>query len=165
MSEEETENARPFPQISENSDQEKIPQLPEQIARSLQRQGIDPDDPQVALILSQVAHFQGPMPHPDIMAGYNEIYPQAAELIFSNFESQSEHRRHIEKKQVLGSEIRQYVSQVSSFLIALSGLGISGYLGLTTDRWLVPIVIALVAVGGPSTATILSRWIAERYRD
>ena len=40
--------------------------------------------------------FVGPLPHPEILARYEEVLPGAAERIFTNAENQSAHRRKVE---------------------------------------------------------------------
>jgi len=58
----------------------------------------------------QVAHvsqtrFSGPLPHPDILARYEQILQGAADRIISMAEAQSRHRQELEAK-VIGSDIK-----------------------------------------------------------
>lgn len=54
------------------------------------------------LAIGQEIHHlhQGPLPHPDILAGYENILPGAADRIITLAESEATHRREIEKKAV-----------------------------------------------------------------
>lgn len=49
------------------------------------------------LIIAQQVH-SGPLPHPEILRGYDSIIPGAAERILRMAETQSEHRQSIEKQ-------------------------------------------------------------------
>lgn len=49
--------------------------------------------------------FSGPIPPPEILGGYNDLIPGAAERIFAMAEKQAEHRRGIERDAV-SEEIR-----------------------------------------------------------
>ena len=51
------------------------------------------------------AFFGGPIPPPDILAGYNEVVPGAADRIITMAETQSRHRQEIEKS-IINSDIR-----------------------------------------------------------
>ena len=42
--------------------------------------------------------FSGPLPHPDIMKGYDDIVPGAAERILKMAENQQNHRFKLEEK-------------------------------------------------------------------
>lgn len=49
------------------------------------------------LIYAEQVHL-GPLPHPEIMKGYDMVVPGAAERILKMAETQSEHRQSIEKE-------------------------------------------------------------------
>ena len=42
--------------------------------------------------------YSGPLPPPEILEKYKEIYPDAPAIIFDTFKKQSEHRMSLEKK-------------------------------------------------------------------
>lgn len=50
--------------------------------------------------------FQGPLPHPDTLARYDEIVPGSAEWIVKRFLEQGEHRMQLEKM-VIENDIKQ----------------------------------------------------------
>jgi len=41
-------------------------------------------------------YYTGPLPHPELMKGYDEILPGAADRILQSFEHEGTHRREIE---------------------------------------------------------------------
>lgn len=58
-----------------------------------------PENGQVGVVArSRTESFSGPLPHPSILKGYNELVPDAAERILKAFEKQNEHREFIEKE-------------------------------------------------------------------
>jgi len=50
-------------------------------------------------------HYEGPLPHPSILQGYNQVVPGSAERIISMAEQQAKHRQELEKA-VIGADIR-----------------------------------------------------------
>ncbi len=71
--------------------------------------------------------FSGPLPPPDIMEGYNNIVPNAAERIITVFESEVKHRHDLERKQVEDENqdrIRAHrlimLGQVMGFILAVA---------------------------------------------
>ena len=66
--------------------------------------------------------FSGPIPHPAILADYNEVVPNAAERIIAMAEKQSKHRIEIEK-QVIKNDIRSsHLGKILGFLLALTSI-------------------------------------------
>ena len=57
--------------------------------------------------------FVGPLPHPEILAQYEEVLPSAAERIFTNVESQSAHRRKVEMVSPTRVEVSHFVPSPS----------------------------------------------------
>lgn len=79
--------------------------------------------------------FSGPLPHPEILEGYERVLPGSADRILSMAENEGEHRRTIEKTIVKTDIIRSYLGLGSGFIIALVGLGGSIYLGINDKPW------------------------------
>jgi len=85
-------------------------------------------------IITEQFAFQGPIPHPSILAGYEQVLPGAADRIISLAESETKHRHEMEKKildaEIAGnrSEVREVLmGQVFAFIIALSTIGSGAY--------------------------------------
>ncbi len=68
-----------------------------------------------------------PLPHPDILDGYDKRIKNGAERFMREFETQSEHRRELEKKQVEEPLKLNKQGQMFGFIIALMGLLLTGY--------------------------------------
>ncbi|WP_287668547.1 MULTISPECIES: DUF2335 domain-containing protein [unclassified Microcystis] len=79
--------------------------------------------------------FSGPIPHPTILKGYEEVLPGSADRILSMTEKEGEHRRKIETELVKNDNIRSYLGQIAGFTIAIVGLGGSIYLGINDKVW------------------------------
>ena len=47
--------------------------------------------------------YQGPLPPPETLRGYNELIPNAAERIFAVFEKQAAHRMNEEREERIAS--------------------------------------------------------------
>lgn len=84
------------------------------------------------VLITSEQHFQGPVPPPALLAGYDEIVPGAADRIISMTEKQLEHRLNIENK-VIESKIKDSKLGmilgffVATFVIAVGGMAI--YMG------------------------------------
>lgn len=64
--------------------------------------------------------FQGPLPPPAILEGYNKLVPNAAERILQMAERQSEHRIEMEKKVVASNIKNSNRGTIFAFIIAMS---------------------------------------------
>lgn len=83
------------------------------------------------LVTRQLELYQGDLPHPDILQGYNNLYPKAAEEIIKNGIAESDHRRNMDKK-FLDSQIHaHYLGQILAFTFGLILVLGSIYLILT----------------------------------
>ena len=71
------------------------------------------------IVLNKLEIYQGDLPHPDILSGYNRLYPKAAERIIENGIAESEHRRRLEET-YLSSNIKAHrLGQILGFIVAL----------------------------------------------
>ncbi len=101
--------------------------------------------------------FSGPVPHPDILLGYNEIVPDAAERILRMAEQDAEHQRNIEMTALKAAASETKRGQIFGLLIGLSALIVSGaaaYLGQTE----VAMMIGGTTVVGLVTVFVVGRW-------
>jgi uncharacterized membrane protein len=83
--------------------------------------------------------FSGPVPHPQLLAQYNEALPNGADRIVKLTENQAAHRQAMESR-----------SQIFTFVIAMVALagGIALIaLGYSAEG-LVPLVAAIAGLGG-----------------
>jgi uncharacterized membrane protein len=63
--------------------------------------------------------FSGPLPHPEVLARYNEVIPGGAERILAMAERQSEHRESLESKVVDANLASQKNGSLRAFILAL----------------------------------------------
>lgn len=77
----------------------------------------------------------GPIPAPEILREYDDVYPGAAKIILDDFQKNSEHIRNKEKKQILGEIERDKRGQWMAFIVLMGILLtvlVSLYLGNVT---------------------------------
>ena len=80
------------------------------------------------LVLSRLEIYQGDLPHPKILEGYNELYEDAAKLIITNGIEESKHRRSMEQKFMDSQFKERKLGQILGFIIALVMIFVGGYL-------------------------------------
>jgi uncharacterized membrane protein len=66
--------------------------------------------------------FSGPLPHPAILAQYNDVVPGGAERILTMAERNQQHRHAIENKVVRGGLSAQRNGQWFGLIVALVGM-------------------------------------------
>lgn len=57
---------------------------------------LDPEEKET--VIATMEMYRGPIPHPNILEGYEKLHPGAAEKIINNGIGESEHRREMENK-------------------------------------------------------------------
>jgi len=67
----------------------------------------------------------GPLPHPDLLAKYNEIIPDGANRIMTMAEKQQDHRSALENLAVRAQLQQSAKGQIFGFIISIIGLAIS----------------------------------------
>lgn len=95
--------------------------------------------------------FEGPLPHPGILAEYDRVCPGAASRILAMAESQSQHRQELERLVVLSNCRSQDRGPILGFLLAAGAISLGGFLILHGKEvsGLVALIGALVAVVVP----------------
>ena len=69
--------------------------------------------------------YAGPLPHPDILARYDEIAPGSARILIEKFVQQTDHRVALERLVISGDNRRAYLGLGAAFIIAMGGLGLA----------------------------------------
>lgn len=77
----------------------------------------------------------GPLPDPETLIAYKEIYPDSVKIIFDVFQEQSQHRIEMETKVITSQQNQSKYGQVYAFVIALLFLIISGTCILLYSIW------------------------------
>lgn len=75
-------------------------------------------------IMATMEMYSGPLPHPDILKKYQDLYSHAAKDIIKNGVAESKHRRRLEN-------IRVWVKLILAFI----GIAIFGSLGYLFLKW------------------------------
>lgn len=104
------------------------------------------------------SEFSGPLPHPEILARYEEILPGAATRIFEMAEEQALHRRYMEKNSLTLAGRDAFLGIILGFIIALSGI-IGGILIIAFNPDSVGAVISGSAISGSSLVGIIRTFV------
>jgi uncharacterized membrane protein len=87
-----------------------------------------PQQNKIVLARSLEASFSGPLPHPDILAGYNRVVPDAAERILCMAEKAQKHRHEVELDQHRRVEKLITRGQWLSFVTAIFVFSVGSFL-------------------------------------
>lgn len=95
--------------------------------------------------------YEGVLPHPSILKGYEEILPGATDRILSMTESQSKHRQDLESFHLRNAAARSWAGLACGFVITMTFLGVSAFLIVRGHGWEGTIlgtvdIVALVSV-------------------
>lgn len=109
-----------------------------------------PDDDEEYLISQEIrAEFSGPLPHPSILARYEEILPGAATRIFEMAEEQATHRQDMEKQSLNLAGRDALLGIILGFILAISGI-IGGILIIAFNPSSVGALLSGSAISGSS---------------
>jgi uncharacterized membrane protein len=70
-----------------------------------------------------VTSYSGPLPPPEVLARFEELYPGSAKLIIDDFLNESIQRREAERKILPILLFKQLLGAVSASLLGIVGLG------------------------------------------
>jgi uncharacterized membrane protein len=141
---------------------ERIPAENAEILKEYFGFDITSDPPErLRQIVSMAASISSsPLPSPEMLEDYRARgFPELIDKIISIVDEQREHRLSLEKAQFESAEKRKNFAQKSAALIgflSLAGSLIGGYFGVP---YAICIAVAVIGVGGPSTATVVSRML------
>lgn len=90
-------------------------ELPAGVAQGLQQGDL-------TIVRAEQSSFSGPLPHPDLLKGYEECTLGAAERIIKMAEEQAAHRQRIEASVVTGDIWRANWGMFLSFTICLASI-------------------------------------------
>jgi uncharacterized membrane protein len=134
--------------------------IPASLDSALRSLGIDPHDPKIsrALQVSLTMMFSGSLPiaPPPILREYGNIRPELIDKLIQWTEDQAKHRRDLERLRTKGAERRLNRGQNIGAVVAIGGLCLAALVGIFGNMW-AAIVIAIVAVGGPTAAIVLAQ--------
>lgn len=101
--------------------------------------------------------FTGPLPHPDILQGYENVQDGFAERIFKMAEEQQAHRIKCEDKIVRSTAAQSVRGQWFGFLIAILCLAASVALGFYNHEVLAGVI------GGTTIISLVAVFITNKY--
>jgi|GEM_PF-6527063 len=101
---------------------------------------------------------KGPLPPPFVMRDYD---PEVQACIIQWVASQINHRQSLEKDMAEGNEIRANRGQIISAVLTVFCVSIAAAVTLSEGSTAFAIVLAVIGVGGPSAATMISRVIGR----
>jgi uncharacterized membrane protein len=110
---------------------------------------------QRAILLHQ--SFTGPLPSPDILAGYQNINPTFSERIMVLAEKQQSHRIKQEDRKGHAVSRDSLLGIISAFLISIVSIGLSTYLILKLNS--IPAAIGGSVLSGSVILGIVSTFI------
>ena len=68
-------------------------------------------------------NYSGPIPHPRLMADWENVIPGSADRILKKFEAQSEHRIDIESRVVRAQNFKQIGGLICGFIVVIFTIG------------------------------------------
>lgn len=111
----------------DKADRRHIERRLEDIERANSRRSVPNSQPQfVARVEGTV--FQGPLPHPEILAGYDRVLPGAADRIIKMAEKNQLHRHALEAKVIPAGVVGERLAQILAFILYLATLASGTYL-------------------------------------
>ena len=110
---------------TENKDLIEINNIVDEVERLPQEQR--------QVVLQKLEIYQGDLPHPDILKGYQDLDSDAAKKIIDNGIAESQHRREMEDRYLSGNIASHKLGQLFGFIIALVVI-IGGIYLIATDK-------------------------------
>jgi uncharacterized membrane protein len=111
----------------------------------------------------QVASFSGPLPHPSLLARYNDVIPGGADRIMAMAERQSAHREKLEAEVVLANPANQARGSVFAFIICLVTI-LGGMFLIYGGRDAVGLAAVIASLAGLASVFFVSRREQRRER-
>jgi uncharacterized membrane protein len=87
-----------------------------------------PAQPPVYVTTIEGVSYRGPLPPPQILQGYEELLPGAAERIFAMAEENQKHRHKLESEVIPRKSRNETRGQFFGFILAIVTIGIGAFL-------------------------------------
>jgi uncharacterized membrane protein len=115
----------------------------------------------VFISVKRSSSFSGPIPHPDILSGYNDVVKEGAERVLAMAERQSAHRINLEEH-VVKEELRQSRrGQTFGFTLGIIGMMISAFMAYTGHET-VAAIFGSTTIVGLVTVFVVGRKMQEK---
>ena len=108
-------------------------------------------------IIHRAAAFAGPLPPPEILAGYERIHPGCADRIIAMAEANSAARIEMQKNTLLAKRQEVFVGQAFGLIIGVAGLISAVVLGIYGES------TAASVVGGSTVLGLVAVFVTGRH--
>lgn len=106
---------------------------------------------------SVVAEWSGPLPPPSILQNFDTVVDGGAERIFSAWESETAHRRDMEKRDLTIAGVDAILGKIFAFLFVMAALGVCVVSLMMGHEW-----VAAILGGGTITSVVSAFAIVNR---
>lgn len=103
--------------------------------------------------------FEGPLPPPAWIEGYDALIPDGANRLFTIFEEQSRNRMHLEKTVIEGNVRHARLGLFCGTGSILTAVLVAAYLALNGHDW------AAVGIAGPAFAALGAAYVTGSFRE
>ena len=110
----------------------------------------------ITQVLHEEHHISGPLPTPDILLGYDEVLPGAAERIMRMAEQEQANALEIGGTSVRAAAADNRRGQIFGFLVALAAFGTASWLGYLGHE------TAAAIVGGGTVVALVTVFVTGR---
>jgi uncharacterized membrane protein len=112
--------------------------------------------PTSGIIVQTQAQISGPIPSPEILAGYEKILPGAADRLVQMAEREQRHQHELDKRNQTLRAIVTFSGQASAFLLGMTGTG-GGIFLVLHDKSLTGLTTFLTSLGSLVAVYLYSR--------
>lgn len=132
--------------------------IPSEVAEMMEESGLSKEQQsEIIQAVSVSMGFSGPLPHPQILAGYEEIVPGAADRILRMAENEAKHRHSVDDQCVRADSRDSLLGIIAAFIIGMTCV-VGGIVVILNDsEWLGAITGFILAGGG--MASIIGAFI------
>ncbi|NRO06358.1 DUF2335 domain-containing protein [Lactobacillus helveticus] len=117
---------KPNNELKETKNKDDLAPLDKQIVDQIQKSGMPKETKDE--IIAHLEMYRGPIPHPDILEGYQKLYPNAAKEIIDNGVDESKHRRKLETARQKRRGLLAWTSLIVVSIVTILCICISAYL-------------------------------------
>ncbi len=106
-------------------------------------------------------HYSGPMPSPQVMQGYVQLYPQAAAQLFEQFKEEQDHRHQWENKALSDNSAERKRRDLGAYFLVSLGIAAACYLAYLGAHTTAAFLIGALVLGGG--ALVFGRQLLMMY--
>lgn len=106
-------------------------------------------------------HYSGPMPSPQVMQGYVQLYPQAAEQLFAQFKEEQTHRHEWENKALADNSAERARRDYGAYFLVTVGIAAACYLAYLGAHTTAALLVGALVLGGG--ALVFGRQLLMMY--